>query len=298
VRKLFFLVTGTFWAVMMASLVRMEILPYLEYQEPPSYRTLLQGRREAELLRRTVWLGRTCIGSIDTLTQPLPNGAYTIHTRSDIDVAPMLEEPLRRQIADGRLRLLSMFTVDPAFQLDGFQMDGRFMIPFTVQGTRLGPKLTVQYDLVLARGQRTVDYPRDAVLADSLNPHLGGGRLSIGKRWKIQMVDLGALVSPLQNPQEVTFKPVYATVEERESILWQGRQTPTMRVDIRRTPTEELPSFRLWVDEAGKVLVEEMVMLQFPLRVVLEEVRTPGAGEAADVRRSMTDSFKRHRKPQ
>ena len=273
-RHLWLLLTGLLWAAMMSLLVDREIRPYFEYQRPPSYEAVLAGRTKAEVQRRVIYFteGRTKIGESETLIEPLEGGGASLRSRFSMKMSAFTTVKL----PEDHVYLTSDFAVDGKYQLSAFKMDCRFQgFPITLKGQRQDEKLLVNYNLVLARGEKLVGLPPDAMLSDSFLPYLGGRGLSEGKKWRIRMVDLSSLVTMGKN-QELAFSEVFAVVEGREVIRAGNRDLPCWKVTVREQANDEPEkwAYRLWVDEKGTVIQQMMKVNRLPCTIVLEEQRT------------------------
>ncbi|MBI2933058.1 MAG: hypothetical protein HYY16_15550 [Planctomycetes bacterium] len=266
-RAAFLLVTGVFWAVMMAALVKREVLPFFEYETAPSYRTMLRGLEQPQMERRAVYLGGERRGQAETVTEPRSNGHFRARSRMDlkVDAGPLGAMPLR---------LRTEVNIDPAYQLSDFSLVTEVLgAPIRVSGVRRGEKLLINYGTPLAKGMPSeIDFPRDMTLSDSFLPYAGGVKLSVGKKWRIQMLDMA-----LSGVQTVT---AFARVERQETIKWRGADVPTVVVEIRRRENSELPWQTLWVDEKGVVIMEQMTFDRLLYSIVLEEKRTLTPEEA------------------
>lgn len=278
-RHFWLLVTGLAWAGMMVLLFDREIRPYFEYQRPPSYATVLSDKKHPEVQRRVVYFteNRNKIGECETLIEPQETGGSTLRTRFLMGMS--MFSPMK--LPDDKVYLQSEFKVDAAYRLSDFKMDCRFQgIPLTLKGQRQGEKLFVTYNLVLARGERLVDLPPDAMLSDSFLPYLGGRGLEEGKKWRIRLVELTGLLT-MGKGQELTFTEMFATVEGREVVRAGTREVPCWKVSVREQANDDQEkwAYQLWVDEKGTVIQQLMKMNKLPCMVVLEEQRvlTPEA---------------------
>jgi hypothetical protein len=281
-RHLWLLLTGLAWAGMMALLFNREIRPYFEYQQPPSYESVLVDKRNPEVQRRVVYFteSRNKIGESETLIEPQATGGASLRTRFLMGMSMFSA----MKLPDDKVYLVSEFKVDGAYRLAEFKMDCRFQgIPLSLKGQRQGEKLFVSYNLVLARGERLVDLPPDAMLSDSFLPYLGGRGLEEGKKWRIRLVELTGLLT-MGKGQELSFTEMFATVEGREVVRAGTREVPCWKVSVREQASDDQEkwAYQLWVDEKGTVIQQLMKINRLPCMVVLEEQRvlTPEAARA------------------
>lgn len=277
-RTLFLLGTGVFWAVMIAALIRREFLPYLEYQAPPSYKSLLRDRREPGVVIREVTYGMDRIGRVETVTEPRADGSFRIRSRAALNLEnlPVLKG---LPVPDQWMYAHSETEVNSAFQLDRFSVRARALgIPTQASGVRRGGDLVVQYDMPFARGETTIkDFPADMTMAvDDIMPHQGGGSLKLGKRWRIKMLQASL-------GKKVEMADAYAEVIGREGRYWKNQLVDVFRVEIKKVfdpQHDRTADYTLFIDDAGRVLEQEMKLHQQVLRFMLEEERALTAEEA------------------
>lgn len=263
---------------MMALLFEREIRPYFEYQKPPSYRTLLRRKLEPEMERRAIFFGKERVGESERLTEPLAAGGHRIQSRVRMDLKMMMPSDLA---GDTQTCMASEILVDPDFQLSRFSVQGGLRgLNFTVKGRREGGRLKVAYNLMLWAGEQVVDFPPDATMSDYFLPYEGGGALGVGKKWKSRMLDLDNLVS-VKGKGELAFTEVYAVVVDREILKIRGRDVYAFKVEVRKEPTQALPSYVVWADDQGVVVKQEMRINKMYCTIQLEEARTLTPHEAA-----------------
>ena len=135
------LITGCIWAVMVYLLFEKEILPYFEYQNPPSYRTMLRDQKNAVVRYYSVSLGRERIGEAESLTRPLPDGGHIMETRMVMKAGSF--SPIK--LLDDRVVINNEVRVDDEYRLTEFMLSGRISgVPIRVQGTRQDDQLHVR----------------------------------------------------------------------------------------------------------------------------------------------------------
>ncbi len=275
-RVVWLLLFGGFWAMMMFLLFEREIQPYFEYRRPPSYRVMMRDRKEPELTRRKIRFGREEIGESETITEPVPAGGCLIRTRFTM----RMQRFVSIKLPDDRVFFSSETRVDGSYRLEGFRMDGRIQgLSAKVEGRRRGDKVVVSYDVLALRGERVVDLPRDAMLADNYLPYMGGARLEVGKKWRMRIVDADELVS--LKPEKAV-RDLYAMVVSRESLNHAGRDVPVFKVEMRKEASEEIPAYTLWVDDEGAVVRQQRMIRKLPCIIEIEERRALNAAEARD----------------
>jgi hypothetical protein len=277
-RHAWLLVTGCVWAGMMFLLFEREIRPYFEYQLPPSYRLALRDKSQPELQRRSILFAEGRIGESETLLVPQPSGGTLMKSRISMKMGSL--SPIK--LPDDVVLMTSEVRIDAAYQLAEFRMECRYQgIPMTVRGERQGDKLFVRYNLLMAKDERLVDLPRDAILSDNFLPYQGGGRLEEGKKWKMRLLDVGNLVM-VNSKQPLSFTEMYATVVGKEVLKVGGKDVPAFKVDVKEQPNDEPEkwAYQIWVDEHGTVVRQLMKVNKLPCTIALEEHRTLSPEEA------------------
>lgn len=258
-----------------------EIRPYFEYQQPPTYRAMLAHKRQAEVQRRVVIFGGDRIGEAESLTEPLPAGGYRLRSRIRLRTKPF--HPTLT-LPDDRAYLASDVRVDSTFQLAEFRMTGSLQgMGVSVAGDRQGDRLHVSYKALggLVSGDRLMDFPRDATLADNFLPFQGGVRLTEGKKWKMKLLEPFSFAAPNKKDQ-VGVTEMYAVVESREVITSREREVPAFKIEVRREPTQEYTDYIFWVDEEGTLLKQQMRMPnKLVCEIVLEHLQRLSEEDAA-----------------
>ncbi len=278
-RLAWLLLSGCAWAVMMFLLFEREIRPYFEYRQPPSYRTMLGRASEPEIERRAIFLGTEQVGESERLTEPLPEGGYRLRSRTLMDMRLLM--PVEVPV-ETRTFLSSDLRVDEEYRLTRFDVTGGMQgVNLAARGERRGDKLRVAYEIMLLKGEQLMDFPEDATLADYFMPYTGGSGLAVGKKWKSRMMDLENLLS-LKGGREMAFSEVYAQVVDRDLTKGLGRQVYAFKIEVRKEPTQELPSYTLWVDDEGVVVRQVMKINKYPCEIRLVERRALFPGELPD----------------
>jgi hypothetical protein len=281
-RHLALLLSGTVWAGMMALLVQREILPYFEYQQPPSYRVRLRDKKTAEAERRAVYFtdARVKVGEAETLTEPLPEGGALLRTRFRLDMSPFS----KIKLPDPEVVFSTETRVDADYQLTEFKMEGRVSFAeVRIRGRRTGTQMLLTYGLFGKTQEKLVELPPDAVLSDNFTPYAGGGRLEEGKKWRMRLVDVGSLLTTSSGGQ-IGFTEKFATVTGREVIRVGGRDVPAWKVSVQEQPNDEPEKwdYQIWVDESGTVVQQLMKIERLPCTVVLEQQRSLTPEQARD----------------
>jgi hypothetical protein len=269
-RALVLIATGALWAILMAELVKRELLPYLEYKAPPSYRAMLEGRRDPLLQRWKILLDGQVIGSSESLTEPREDRSTRIRSRTSYDAQPLLP-PAMAKVLGGAARIESATEtlLDTSFQVSRFSME--LKAPGLSGGTtavRRGGDLLITYDTPLFKGEKVMPYEEDMTLSDTSMPLQGAGKLHVNKTWSIHTVELDL-------KEKVKKSRMYAVVHSREPRAWKDGTVEVFRVDVSREPNGK-PVYHVYVDDKGRV-IEQRAMLGEgrELRYVLDEERAP-----------------------
>ncbi|MBI2901756.1 MAG: hypothetical protein HYY17_16345 [Planctomycetes bacterium] len=278
-RALFLLGAGCFWAVMMAQLVRREVLPYFEFRDPPSYRSYLRTVSNPEVTKFAVTMSGAPVGEIESVVLPESDGGA------------QLREWVRLEMPDAKgdkktLVLASRTTLgtDRRFlRYDSRATLVELPVPVSFVAVRNGNRMRVTLDAKFFR--RDVDdipFDDDAMLSDGIVPYFGG-RLSVGKKWRVKTLDMRG-VGAGGDAGRVSTTDLYATVEERETILYQGRHVTCHKVFFRRRPTqdEEAMSHIVYVNDSGVVLAITLFVGRYVLDVRLADKRALPYEEARD----------------
>jgi hypothetical protein len=273
-RTLFLLVTGCFWAVMTALLVRREILPYFEFQEPPSYRSYLRGVNEPEITRYVILMSTTHVGDIENLVVPNPDGTYRMRSRTRWELPDALLPG-----ADKNLYLATRTDVDGRYQLVESALSGSLQgLPFHMLAVRRADKMRLTVDLTFFR--ETYDnlpYEEDSVMSDGIVPYYGG-RLKVGKKWRVKTLDVKG-IGP--SSRGFSASDLYATVEGRTNRIHNDTPVPCYEVVFRKGATKDAPvSHIAYVDDEGRVLSTLLFLGKWVYEVRFLEKRTLTADEA------------------
>lgn len=239
-----------FWGAMTTLLVRKDILPYLDYEEAPSYRQFLSSRKKTEIMTMRLIRGGEEAGTIRTTVTPKSDGSYVIATISDL-----------RLMVPGSGDSISVYMdsktlIDPLFKFHRFEIDikTRVMVPMEIsaRGERRGETIVMTIKTPVGEIERTMEYGEDETISDSLLPLLGASNLSVGKKWKIKTLEYDFL--------QGTFRqvPLWATVEVKEKRMWEGKEIDVFTVEVKKRLDDEKPAGTLIVGADGTVLSHEM----------------------------------------
>ncbi len=281
-RHLVLLATGVIWAVMTAGLVRREVLPYFAFQAPPTYRSLLTARKGWEVETADISFSGTPCGTIETLFDPeYGDGSRTL---------TILRFSARARISKQEVPLEFPVTactetdLTPNFELDRFTWSMSMgPVGLYAIGKRKDDLLTIEYRVSSTlgvafndEGKKELEFPRDTMLGDAFQPYGGGGKMFIGKRWKMTSI----------TPDLAGFRPtlrlglLYAVVTARETFAWRGRPIQGFKIEVRRKATEDdLPTHVFYVNDAGAALLQKMTFQNLEYVIELRDRRELSATE-------------------
>jgi hypothetical protein len=277
-RAFVLIAAGAVWALMMAELVKRELLPYLEYKAPPSYQSVFGGRPEPRLQKWKILIEGKVVGSSETMTEPMAGGSGRVRSKTSYDLASVLPEATVKLMGgSARVEARSETRVDAAYQLVSFLMTmGGSGISGRAEARRRGEFLDVTYEMppFFPKDSKTLPFEENMTLSSTETPFVGGSRLHVNKRWEIHTVELDL-------KEKLKKSKLYAVVESREEHFWNGERIQVFRVDVRKEPTAPTVLYQMYVNDKGSV-IEQRVMVQQKreLRFVLEEERTLTPDEA------------------
>jgi len=255
---------------MMAALVNREVIPYLEYQAAPSYRSLVQSGPRYEYVRRGIFEGMTRIGESQTLVYPGERAGTYVVTRFQMSMrnvprVGVIEVDIRSEIL-----------IDASYQIDQFWFKGKVaLFPIEAKGRRVGDTLAFTVSFGDVQREGAIPFEKGMTLAGSMLPQHAMGRPRRGMKWAPTMVDFDIA-------QGLKIVKIFASIaDERATIDFRGQKVECFQVEFRREPTKETHFALLWVDDSGTVLREQFEMLGYPYKIDLEERRELSPEETA-----------------
>lgn len=278
-RLVFLLIAGSFWAVMMALLVQREVLPYLEFRDPPSYRSYLKSVTHPELTRQAIFMSGRPGGEIETVVVPHPNGTAELRSYVRFELPDVPGD-------DKNLWMASRTQVDRDRRLIRYDLRALGSgVPMMMAAVRMGQKVRIEMSALLFRRAFETPFDNDAVFTDGFLPYFGG-KLSVGKKWRVKSLDIrnaGGDTAGISAPD------LFATVEERKNINVNGEPMSCYEVVFRRTPTrdEDAISHVVYVNEGGTVVMTTLFFGRYVYHIYLVEKRTLTYGEAEKWRPSI-----------
>jgi hypothetical protein len=261
------------WLVTMSWLVTKKVLPPLLVGEPPSYRQVIEAQNhDPPAGWRVIWKGKP-LGWALTDTKLQPTGLTEVHGRVHFDtfpigaMTPIWLQPFlalsKKSVDELSLDASSAMLIDAFGRL--LRFDSAVRLPplideITMRGTVEGGQL----QLLVRSGSQSfshdVSLPPKALLADALSPQTRLPGLHVGQTWSVPVFNP---LWPTKSPIEI----ISATVEEPETILWNGEPVNTLVVVYRRdsgaaTGAKQTEQCKLWVRHDGAVLRQEAMLFE------------------------------------
>jgi len=275
--------SGILWAAMMLALVRREVLPYFEYQAPPSYRDVLKDLRTPQLTKGEILAAGVRVGEIESVAERMFDGTCRLRTRATMKarvlgaVDPDTRDKGTEQIPIG---LKSESIVDVLYRLNRTWCEIDLGVATaTIHGVREGEFLNLKLSVGMGRAvlggtSQRVEMPQEGMIGDMFQPFPEGGSLFVGKKWKIPTMTLG--------PTGPAVGWLYAAVTDREKIEWRDqKEIDTFRVEIRTEPTEERrPTHVSWCRADGIALKQQFTFQSLVYEVVFVSRENLTRGES------------------
>jgi hypothetical protein len=285
------------WLATMSWLVTTKVMPSLLIGEPPSYPTILAAQRaEPPVGWMILWNDRR-LGWAVTNTKPLPQAITEVRSLIHFDELPLddlvpdwlrsMVPPIGRQRVQVPAESRSSLVFDPLGRLSRFESSVRLDVqePFVkMRGSLDGPKMALWLRVGdLQPFESEVAVPRDTMLGDTLSPQSRLPGLREGQSWTVESY---SPLRPPTSPKEI----LYAAVETRMPLTWEGRTVDTFLVVYRSDPGSAMgtsggPRGKLWVRRDGTVLKQQMTLF----RSTLTFVRTGEQETAALVAKAALD---------
>ncbi len=257
------------WLATMSWLVKSKVLPPLLVGEPPSYQTILDGRRREPPIGWRLAINERPVGWALTTIEPQSDGLIEIGSHVQFDELPLdeltpawlrslwrwVDEPLLRQAMDVRSALL----LDPLGRLTRFESTvgigpAKELISLTGEVVGSQVLLSVRSGEFLYRSEAPL--PAQALAGDLLQPQTRLPGLRQGQAWTVPVY------SPLRPPNR-PLEMLYAEVEGDHLVAWEDRTERVWLVVYRSDPAASPAGRRetrgrLWVRRDGTVLKQEV----------------------------------------
>ncbi len=281
------------WLTTMGWLVRTKVLPAILVGEPPSYRTIVEARREEPPVAwAMVWNGRPIGWALNT-SKPLPHGLTELRSRVHFDDIPLEDMTNLSWLAPRGHRtelamdVLGELVFDPLGRLSRFESALGFDSMESlvkVRGTIDNGKLSLTIRAGDLNFEKEMPVPPKSMLSDGLSPqtHLPG--LREGQAWTVE------LYSPL-HPPERPLEVLQVAVEGTEPIVF-GTETINAWLVVYRTDPGSggrnagAVRGRVWVRPDGVVLQQQAMLFNSTLTFT----RLPAARAAELAERFAEDS--------
>ncbi len=251
-RKLLYVLVTTFWAVMMVSLVRRDLLPAIPrpMSGEMSFESVLAATPLPYSSRMAIYFGEKKVGYADTTIEKQTAGWYRVGTNVTAE-APL---PFGENV---RFRIFGHLILDERFQLRSLRLS--FSSPIyradmsgTVDLNQL--ELTIESDGTTWRRKVPIDTAQ--LMSNSFFPFVRAPWLRPGESWTISLL----------NPVTFETEQVVAKVERTEKMTVSDKEE-TVHVVVMNYAGQEL---RAWVTRDGEVVRQETSL---GLKMIREEPR-------------------------
>lgn len=272
-------VVVTFWAIMMALLVREEVLP--RWRAGRDIGELRASTATLEFNRRVRWrLKRDDreVGQAVTWWEKGEDEGVVYVGELDLKQLP-IEGAGRLGVAETPLLCRSRTYLDSEWKLVSFETEVRLgddMDLAKIQGKRVGERLDVTVEVGQFRQTLQFFYDPEAVWSGSLLPPDRYGKLKVGDKWTVKTV----------NPMRGTPELVRCEVVSETMLPWNGRSIRVYTVQQRAGSVVT----EAWVTAEGEVLRQTIPFgwLTYEAERVPDE-GSEGEGELAEPRRELVD---------
>ena len=256
------------WGASMTWLVSSKILPPFLRGEPPK-----TGVRTGQPVCWRVSVADDPIGWAVSQTVPGAEGTTELHSRIKLQQVPLSRMAPRwmstviDNIGPLKLDMRSRTTLDSLGNLSQFDasvkvndLPSAILMRGIVEEGYI--RLRLQYGEVVHR--MNYPWPEHAMLGSKLSPDDTLLSVYTGRRWQKDVYN------PFGGPQGA-IEVIEAEVTGEDSILVQGKLTPTHIIEYRSldttgVSTEDRLRSTVWVDMEGKVVREEIVLMDVLLR--------------------------------
>jgi hypothetical protein len=286
-----------FWLATMGWLVTAKVLPPLRVGDPPSYSSISAESEKDLPAWWAIRMGDRTVGWAANWYVRRPEGISEFYSRVYLAELPLDEiapgwlttvlKPVFSNLDLMDIDKQSWLVIDPLGRLSDFESRIRLAgvpdairLQGTVEGSKL--KLLVRSGDVAA----TLYQPlaANSLMNDELSPQSRMPNLRVGQTWTVP------LYTPFQSPHN-PMDMLQATVETEEGIRWDGKRVPVRLVVYRGDPGSGRGSNevrgRMWVNEAGLVLRQEVTVFRSPIQFE----RVPDE-QATELRRRLPENWR------
>lgn len=268
-------VTAAVWSLTMFRLLEDEVFVYWDFQETPTYRTILRDRTKTEIRTMSIFQGEKKVGSIESRIIPRKDGTSVISTESSITV----DLPIGRA---PRIAMTSVSRIDREYRIIDFHAHLRIagLAGAELVGKRKEGGLEVSARTPIGSWVSVVPYEMEETISDGFLPIFSAPHLSIGKKWRIKTVEADPTSGGF------SYVTLWASVELKDFQAWNDKLVEAYLVEIRRNLGDENPLYTLMIDEEGMILSQEMNILGSRFRVLLDDRRFVDPEESEEWRRA------------
>jgi hypothetical protein len=275
------------WLSTTTWLIVAKVVPPLRRGEPPSYQSMYGGTSEDDEppVAWQMTLREKPLGWAVCKVNKKKGDLTKVHTRVHFDRIPLEEllPPWLKTLVNTTLEpteyaqmdALSDLYIDTLGRLASF--NSRLRVPGFQSAVRIagrihGSMLNVKVETIDSAYLWETYLPSDALINDELSPLSRLSGLHVGQEWTVPVF------SPLR-PQTLTkqdsapIEVLQARVESKVLLPWENQARPVMLVVYRPDSGSALsstrePRVKLWVQDDGTVLKQEVSILGSPLEFV------------------------------
>lgn len=268
-----------FWLSTMGWLVESKVLPPLKRGDPPDYRSMYSDDPfEEDPVGWDMMLNGKPIGWAVSRLAKYANGTSRAYHTTNLNSHIHFDRIPVQDLSPAWMKALWRSTAAPSdemkmdahsnLEIDSLGHLARFSSALRVAGMRDSIKINGEVHASLLKvtveaGQFRDHFetylPSDALVADELSPQSRMTGLRVGQEWTVPVF------SPLR-PPNTPVEILQARVEKSDPLVWEDRAVPVCQVIYRSDSGSAMSSSReprakLWVDDKGAVLRQEVSVL-------------------------------------
>lgn len=268
-----------FWLSTMGWLVESKVLPPLKRGDPPDYRSMYSDDPfEEDPVGWDMMLNGKPIGWAVNWSRKLANGTSRSYHTTDLDSHIHFDRIPVQELSPAWMKVLwrappettddTKMDVHSRLSIDSLGHLANFKSSLKIAGMR--DSIKINGDVHASMLKVTVEaghfqdrfetyLPSDALVTDELSPQSRMTGLRVGQEWTVPVF------SPLR-PPNAPIEILQARVEKSDPLVWEDRAVPVCQVIYRSDSGSAMSSSReprtkLWVDENGAVLRQEVSVL-------------------------------------
>lgn len=254
-----------FWVVMMALLVRQEVMPGLRMGSPANYRSVLGRQPERKTVRMGIYAFDRRLGTTVSTVTPRRDGSIQITNRTDLSLGFLAEKgarltPLTTVKSRSELRL------SPSYRLETFLMTVTSpLFSIEMRGVVDGEELLFTFRSGEHTHTSRIPFDAEMPLTETIGPMWSAGNLRVGRQWEVNVLD----------PRDLTLTQALVQVVGEGRREWRGETVRTYRLLV----TYQGNAMEAEVTQDGELLRQT---INWPLRLTLirEEAEDQAEGRS------------------